>query len=58
MKKVFIQTIDDVINFKICLRSSPIAMTDREIKEGKTEIQKLELNILRIKRGFNENKFL
>ena len=33
-------------------------MTDREIKEGKTEIQKFELDILRTKRAFNKNQFL
>ena len=35
-------TVDDVINFKTYLQSTSIAMADREKKEGKTEIQKLE----------------
>ena len=38
---VLIETIDEVINFKIYLQSASEAMADRE-KEGKTEIQKLE----------------
>ena len=38
---VLIKTIDEVIDFKIYLRSASEAMADRE-KEGKTEIQKLE----------------
>ena len=36
-----IQTIDDIMNFKICIKSSSTAMADRE-KQGKTELQKFE----------------
>ena len=40
--QVLIETVDDVINFKIYIGSSSRAMADREEKEGKMEIQKAE----------------
>ena len=36
------QIVDDVMNFKIFLESTSKGMADREKKEGKTKIQKLE----------------
>ena len=39
---VLIQTIDNIMNFKIYLRSSSKAMANRQKKMGRTEIQKIE----------------
>ena len=39
--KVLIETVDDVINFKIFFGSTSKAMADGK-KEGKMEIQKIE----------------
>ena len=48
--KVLIQTVNDVINFKIFLGSSSEAMADREKKRGRKKYK--NLNILRTKRAF------
>ena len=45
-----IQTVDDVINFKISLGSTSKAMVDREKKWGRQKYK--NVNILRIKRTF------
>ena len=38
----FLFRVDDVINFKIFLESTSKVMADREKKEGKMNVQKLE----------------
>ena len=47
---VFIQTVDDIINFKIFLGSASKAMADREKKRGTRKYT--NLNISRTKRAF------
>ena len=48
--KFLIQTIDDIINFKIFLGSACKAIADREKKKGRGKYT--NLNISRIKRAF------
>ena len=48
--KVPIYTVEDVINFKIYLRSNSKAMVDREKKRGKQKYK--NLNISRTKKAF------
>ena len=47
---VLIQTVDDIINFKIYLGSSTKAIADREKKRGGQKYK--NLNISRTKRAF------